>query len=174
MRARLRTYLTRTILGFLVVVAAVSGLFFIAKPEAVHAIRDITSIGWLFARADQEILLPTPYGRYYHDLYFQHFDELRRILNEHPAYRAEMENLMRVYAPHVEAMVEGRGSEIRITQEQVDELQTFAEHVQAVANDSLRADIERELQRTPLQDFVGLNMDEALDYIAAAWERDFP
>ncbi len=120
-----------------------------------------------------EILQPTPYGRYYHDLYFKHFDELRRILSENPSYRIEMEKLMRLYVPHAEAALEGRGREVYVTQAQVDELQAFVDEIQAAVNEALQADIARELQRTPLQDFVGLNADEVLEHIKTTWERDF-
>lgn len=159
---------------FLLALVIVLGAFLLVKPEVVYGVRDITSIAITFGRVDIEILQPTPYGRYYHDLYFKHFDELRRILNENPSYRIDMEKLMRLYVPHAEAALDGRGREVYITQEQVDELQAFIDEIQAAANEALQADIARELQRTPLQDFVGMNVDETLDHIKTTWERDFP
>lgn len=159
---------------FLLVPVIALGAFLLVKPDVAYGVRDIISIAIVFGRVDIEILQPTPYGRYYHELYFKHFDELGRILDENPSYRIEMAKLMRLYVPHAEAALEGRGQEVYITQAQVDELQAFVDEIQAAANEALQADIARELQRTPLQDFVGLNVDEVLEHIKTTWERDFP
>jgi hypothetical protein len=171
-RKRLQGCLARMAICILAFVAVLS-IFLIIKPDVVYAVRNMTSIVITFARVEREIMQPTPYGRYYSELYFKHYKELGRILSENPPYRGDMEKLMRLYMPHIEATLDGRGHEIHITQEQVNELQTFFDQIKAVSNEEMRADIERELQRTPLQDFVGMDMDETLAHIENTWERDF-
>ena len=155
--------------------ALVAGLgsFFAARPDAAYAIQDISDAAALFARVEVEIMLPTPHGRYYNDLYWKHYKELGQILRAHPSYRDDMYRLMHLYVPLIEATLDGRGGQAHITQEQVDELQSFFDKVWAAAGEELRADIERELARTPLQNYVGLSMDETLVYIQNSWERDF-
>ena len=159
---------------FVLVFVAMLSIFFIAKPDVVYAIRDFVGVVTTFARVEREIMSPTPYGRYYSGLYFKNFNELKQILSTHPTYRDDMNRLMYLYMPHIEAVLDGRGDEVHITQEQVNELQTFFDQIKAASDGELRTDIERELSRTPLQDFVGMSMDETLAYIESTWERDFP
>ena len=149
------------------------GVFFIAKPDTVYAIQNFTNVVRTFARVEIEIMSPTPYGRYYSGLYFKNFKELKQILSSHPVYKEDMFKLMNLYMPHIEDTLEGRGDEVHITQSQVDELQAFFDQIQAASDGELRVDIERELARTPLQDFVGMSMNETLAHIENTWERDF-
>ena len=172
-KKRLQGCLTWTAI-FVLVFVAVLGIFFIANPDVVYAIQNFTSVVTTFARVEREIMSPTPYGRYYSGLYFKNFNELKQILSTHPAYRDDMYRLMYLYIPHIEAVLDGRGDEVHITQEQVNELQAFFDQIKAASNGELRTDIERELSRTPLDDFVGMSMDETLAYIESTWERDFP
>ena len=149
------------------------GVFFAAKPDIVYAIQNFANVVITFARVEREIMSPTPYGRYYSGLYFKNHQELIQILSSHPEYKEDMYKLMYLYIPHIDAALDGRGDEVHITQSQVDELQAFFDQIQAASNGELRVDIERELARTPLQDFVGMSMDETLVHIEYTWERDF-
>jgi len=158
---------------FVLVFFTLLSVFFVAKPDVVHAIQNFANVATTFARVEREIMSPVPYGRYYSGLYFENHKELKQILSSHPAYKEDMHKLMRLYMPHIEATLDGRGDEVHITRSQVDELQTFFDQIQASSNGELRVDIERELARTPLQDFVGMSMNETLAYIESTWERDF-
>ena len=172
-KKRLQGCLTWIAILIFVFVATLS-IFFIAKPDVAYALRDFVSVVTTFARVEREIMAPTPYGRYYSGLYFKNFNELKQILSSHPTYRNDMNRLMYLYMPHIEAVLDGRGDEVHITQEQVNELQAFFDQIKEASDGELRTDIERELSRTPLQDFVGMSMDETLAYIESTWERDFP
>jgi hypothetical protein len=158
---------------FVLIFVAGLGFLFIARPDVAYAVQDIASTTALFARVEVEIMLPTPHGRYYSDLYWKHYVELGKILRANPSYRDDMYRLMRLFVPNIEAALEGRGDEIQITQYQVDELQAFIDEIWAAAGEELRADIERELFRTPLQDYVGMTMEETQEYIESMWKRDF-
>ena len=158
---------------FSFVFAVTLGIFFAVKPDTVYAIQNFINVVSTFARVEREIMSPTPYGRYYSGLYFKNHQELIQILSSHPEYKEDMYKLMYLYIPHIDAALDGRGDEVHITQSQVDELQAFFDQIQAASNGELRVDIERELARTPLQDFVGMSMDETLAYIEYTWKRDF-
>ena len=156
-----------------IIVFVIFGLFYLARPNLVYALHDFYKMALLFARVEKEIMIPTPYGRYYRDLYWKHFEELGQIFRSHPEYRNDMHNLMHLFIENVEAVLDNRGSEVEITQYQVDELEAFFLKISAVASDELKEDINRELERTPLQSFVGLSMDETLKYIESTWKSDF-
>jgi hypothetical protein len=149
-------------------------VFFVVRPDVAYAVQDVATMAAAFARVEREVMQPTPYGRYYSGLYWKHYEELGQIFDSHPAYREDMCHLMSMYMPNIEATLDGRGNEVHITQRQVDELQAFFDEIMAVSSEELQADIERELTRTPLQDFVGMSMDETLSHIESTWERDFP
>ena len=172
-KKRLQGCLTWIAIFILVFVTTLS-IFVITKPDVVYAVQSFADIAVIFARVEIEIMLPTPYGRYYSGLYWKHYKELGQILSSHPAYREEMHNLMHLYIRNIEITLDGRGTEVHITQKQVDELQAFFNKILAVSSEELQADIEREQARTPLQNFVGMSMDGTLAYIESAWERDFP
>ncbi|MBI9051850.1 MAG: hypothetical protein JEZ00_20710 [Anaerolineaceae bacterium] len=159
------TFLLTIILGL--------GLLFIAKPDMVKAVLSFRHVVSLFARVNIEIMLPTAYGRYYNDLYWENFDELWQIARENQEVRENINSLMALYIPHIEATLDGRGDEVTITQSQVDQLQALFDELMALSNGELHNDIARELERTPLQDFVGMSMNETLAHIESTWERDF-
>jgi hypothetical protein len=155
-------------------IVILSGLLFVFKLDVVYAMQSIAQIAKTMYRIDAEILLPTSFGKYYSELYWKHNAELIRIYYPRPEQFEELLRVTLLYIHHFEAILEGRGDEMRISQEQVDELEDLFNWIASVSNPELREDIEREQSRTPLQDFVGLSMNEALDYIEMAWNRDFP
>lgn len=157
----------------LIIVFVIFSLFFISRPNLVYALQDFYKMALLYARVEKEIMIPTPYGRYYRDLYWKHFEELGQIIRSNPEYQNDMHNLMHLYIENVESVLDDRGSEVQITQYQVDELEAFFLKISAVASDELKEDINRELERTPLQNFVVLSMDETMKYIESTWKRDF-
>ena len=159
---------------FLLVIVIFAGLLFVFKPDVVYAMQNIAQLAKTMYRIDAEILVSTSFGRYYSELYWKHNAELIRIYYPRPDQFEELIRVTLLYIHHFEALLEGRGDEVWISQEQVDELENHLNWIASVSNQELREDIKREQSRTPLQDFVGLSMNEALDYIENAWNRDFP
>ena len=161
-------------LGVLPVIFLVIGILFLFKPDMVYAVQSIAHVGMILFRVDTEILKPTPHGRYYSDMYWKHNAELIQIFNARPENYNEVFHVALLYVDHLEALVEGRGDEVHISQKQVDSLENKLNWIKSEAGEKLGEDIEWESARTPLDDFVGLTMNEALDYIERAWLRDFP
>ena len=160
--------------GFLLVILLVVVMLLLFKPEVVHAVQDIMHLANLLYRFDDEILMPTEFGRYYSALYWKHNAELIRIIGAKEAYYWELIRVTLLFTPHLEMTLDGRGDEVRFTREQINELKSLLEWVKSRASDEFRGDIERESKRLPLDDFVGLTMNEALDYVERAYHRDHP
>lgn len=125
-------------------------------------------------RVDNEIMSKTPYGRYYSDMYWQHNTELIEIFQAYPEQMDDAVYVTLLTLPHIEALLNDKGDTITISTKQVNGIEEMFVFIASVASDELKTDIERERQRTPLQDFVGLSMNEATIYIEEAFERDFP
>jgi hypothetical protein len=159
---------------FLLMIVITSLLLLAFKPDVVNAMQDLAQLAATLYRVDDEILGSAGFGKYYSELYWKHNSELIRIYRSYPDQFWEAIDLTNLYIHHLEALMEGRGDEVRINQEQVDALERHLNWLASVSNPELRADIRREQTRTPLQAFVGLTMDEALDYVAVTWARDFP
>ncbi|MEZ4594235.1 MAG: hypothetical protein R3D55_24300 [Chloroflexota bacterium] len=157
-------------LSFLVALAA----FIIAKPERIFAVQSSIQMATTLYRVDDEIMSQTPYGRYYSDMYWRHNAELINIFQAHPEQIPEVLRVTLLNMPHMEALLNGEGDAITISKEQVEEIEAMFKFIASVSSDELRTDIEREQQRTPLQEFVGMTMDEAMTHIEDAWDRDFP
>lgn len=149
-------------------------IFIITKPERAFAVQNTIHMVTVLYRVDDEIMSQTPYGRYYSEMYWRHNTELINIFQSHPEHTQDLLQVVLLNIPHMEALLDGNGDEIIIDQEQVDELEAILEFITSVSSEELRTDIEHEQQRTPLQDLVGMTMNEAMVYIENAWERDFP
>ena len=158
----------------LLVIVIMSILLYVFKPDVVYAMQSLTQLAKTLYRIDAEILGSTSFGRYYSELYWKHNSELIRIYFPRPEQFENSIHVVHLYIHHLEALLEGRGDEVRISQEQVNELENHLNWITSVSSPELREDIEREQSRTPIQDFVGLSMNEALDYIENTWNRDFP
>lgn len=160
--------------GLLLVIVLIMGFFLLFKPDVVYAVRSVMQIANLLYRFDDEILKPTEFGRYYSDLYWKHNAEFIRIFGAKEEYYRELMRVTLLFTHHLEMTLDGRGDEVRFSRKQINELQTLLNWVKSRASDELRRDIERESARIPLDDFVGLTMDEALKYVEQAYYRDRP
>lgn len=154
-------------------IAIISIVLFIFKPDVVYAMQSLAQLAKTLYRIDDEILGSTGFGKYYSELYWKHNSELIRIYRSNPDQFENSIHLVQLYIHHLEALLDGRGNEVRISQEQVNELENHLNWIASVSSPELREDIEREQSRTPLQGFVGLSMNEALDYIKNTWNQDF-
>ena len=157
----------------ILILLIVLGVFLVVKPDEVYAMQSVAHIATILFRFDAEVLLPTAHGRYYSELYWKHNNELIQIVQTHPDVSEDTLRVMRLFMPHIEALLDDRGNEVRISQEQMDELQFALDWFKSISSEELRKDIEREEERTPLQGFVGMTVDEAMMFIKSAWERDF-
>jgi hypothetical protein len=152
----------------------VLGVFFVVKPDVAFAMQSAAHMARVLFRFDAEILSTTAYGRYYSALYWKHNTELIQIVQTHPDLYENTLQVTQLFMPHIEALLDNRGNEVRISQEAMDTLDASLIRFKSLASRELRVDIEREQDRTPLQAFVGMTVDEAMKFIESAWERDFP
>lgn len=123
-------------------------------------------------RVEREIMQTSPAGQYYESLFWKHNDELMQIARAHPENDEEFWRVTRLFIPGLEALVNGEGDTIQITAEQVDSLKAELDWMMSVGSPSLREDIEREEQHLPLEYFVGMTMNEALDFINTSWTSE--
>jgi hypothetical protein len=160
--------------SLILLLVIISIMLFVFKPDVVYAMQSLIQLANTLYQVDDEILGSDGFGQYYSELYWKHNSELIRIYRTHLDRAEQSIGLVMLYIHHLEALLDGRGNEVRISQEQVNALEEHLSWLASVSNSELREDIQRELSRTPLQDFVGLTMDEALEYVENTWNRDFP
>jgi len=95
------------------------------------------------------------------DLYYKYSPNLADAILPDRALVDEGFAVIELFVPGLEALVEGRGSEVTITQEQVDAVEVFLDHLYDVADPELQQVIIAERGRRPFQAMVGLTMDQA-------------
>lgn len=141
-----------------------SSLFFLQTNPVVamfggeHVVEVVTHL-W------NEVLPSHPSGRYYQALFFKHFLELDKMLNDYPEMKEDVPNLILLFMPVLEASPDDDSNSVRITEEQLDSLKLELDWITAHASPSLRSDIENELADFPREKFVGMTLYEALDYL---------
>ncbi len=102
----------------------------------------------------------SPGGKYYVDLYAQHGAEMGRIGVADPALLWDAFGALQNFMPGLEALVQGRGHEVLVTQRMVDDALDVWQRLAAAASPLLAAVINAELAATNnLQDFVGQSFE---------------
>jgi hypothetical protein len=160
---------------FWLIVFAVSGMLialFISQINKVSAAFDDIHAVYVLLRVEKEIMQKSPAGQYYESLFWKHNDELMKISASYPENNQEFWRVTRMYIPGLEALLDGDGDSIRITEEQVQGLKTELDQIASMGSSVLREDIEKEQERLPLENFIGMTMTEALDYINSTWTPD--
>jgi hypothetical protein len=103
----------------------------------------------------------SPGGDYYIDLYGQHGSEMGKIGLDDPQLLWDAYGTLQNFLPGLEALVQGRGNDLIVTQEMVDDALDIWQRTAAAASPALAATINTELARYDnLQDFVGLTFAE--------------
>ncbi len=115
----------------------------------------------LFQRLCSELLPTTPLGRHYLDLGFTHATPLMRLLWYDQAMTRQTWHVIDLYTPAVEALLDGQGDAVTVSQEMVDELQSFLSGMQSRAEDDLKRIIAEERAKVPWQELVGLTAGQA-------------
>lgn len=126
-------------------------------------------VGIVLWRVRDEIMQKSPAGQYYEALFWKHSSEQVQIIDDHPEHDEELWRVTRMFIPGLEALLDGKGDTVRITEEQVKSLLAELDWYASVGSPSLREDIKNEQQRYPLENFVGMTMSEALNYINSNW-----
>lgn len=116
-----------------------------------------------------DVLPKSNAGRSYRRLLVKHVFEINRILKEHPEHVDKTSSLIEMFLPVLEAQPGDEDDASRMTTEQIDALQVELNWLSSFATVSLRNDIEREQNRFPFKDLVGMTLYEALDYADSHW-----
>ena len=149
------------------------GAIFFPQINSVKALLGVEHSFEVLFRFWNEIASKSEAGRYYQGLIFKHSDELTQIFNDHQQHvETEFLETLQIFTPGLEALVNGKGDTVQITEEQVILLQAEADWMYSFAGPALRLDIEKEQQRFPLDNFIGMTMSEALDYVNSNWKPD--
>ncbi len=150
------------------VLAILAGMFFLPVGQAFLNDSD----AGILLRFYNKVVLPTPAGQYYNSLLWKHSDEMNMLFKNHPEHQVSSIEVIQKFIPGMEALLNGQGDTVQITAEQVQLLKAEVDWVASVASPSLREEIERELERYPLEHFIGMTMSEALDYVNANFPSD--
>ena len=156
------------LLILVIVILAVLGTVAASK---AHDYADTLEVYW---RVHDEILLPTEVGRHYVDLFFKYSPELCRLTMASAALRDEALALTFMFEPWLEALVDGWGEDVIITTDMVLLVETFLDHVYQDASLELRQTIDEERARFPLENLIGLSMEEARRQLVGLPDSSLP
>lgn len=136
--------------------AIAAGLVFGTAQAAEYV--DLIHTYW---RVHDEVLMPTARGRHYVDLFWRHNDELTRIVMANPDLTREGRAILVEFEPGLRDLVDGRGDEVVITQAMVNRVQAYLDRLEKAGSPDLKATIEAERARTPLDGLVGMTFEQA-------------
>ncbi len=125
-------------------------------------------------RLRDELLVTTPRGRRLIDLFYRHGLELSPLLLSDEALRTEGAEVLLLALPGLEALVNGQGETVVVTQEMVDALDIFLSHLYSLAGPDLQAVIEEEWQRSNPPALVGRTFAGAWEQVAGQWVTFLP
>lgn len=162
-----RFWIIFTVISFVSLIVSLSPL-----KNSVSALYDRAHSIAVFLRFDSEFLQKTSAGQHYRFLLIKHGEEQYQIVNNHPEHLDEFWRVVQMFTPGVEALVSGQGDTVQITQEQINSLKTEWDWEASFASQSLGDDVEKELERFPLDDFVGMTMSEAWEYVNSNFPPD--
>ena len=115
----------------------------------------------LFQRLCAELLSSTPLGQHYLDLGYTHWNELVGLLWYDETMTEQTWHVIDLYSPGVEALLDGKGSTVQVSQEMADELLYFLTGMESRAGTELRQIIQEERSRVPGQEMVDLTVEQA-------------
>jgi hypothetical protein len=107
---------------------------------------------------------------YYRGLFTSNANELSFIIATHPALLWQSFDALETWTPAVQALDDGNGDQVIITQTMIDEMVTVLDGIAGEANPALAARIQMELDVLDPDSFVGLTIAEASEQIAGRIE----
>jgi uncharacterized repeat protein (TIGR01451 family) len=138
-------------------------------PEATLVLTD----PFLFYRLRDRVFHETAGGRRATRLYYQYNADLMQAALTDPTILEPARTSLVAWLPALEALVEGRGADVTVTNDQVTGLTAFLEALRAAAGDTLRQAIDRERALVDPSSWAGLTMEQALAGLEAlSCERD--
>jgi len=119
----------------------------------------------LLYRVRDELLNTTPEGQRLSDLYYTYIPNIVQVLMVHPELSDSSFETMNLFAPSLQALLDGNGDSVVITTEQVQGLQSFLDALVQYGDEDLQSVILAELEKHPLENLIGLTMNGAWSQI---------
>ena len=109
----------------------------------------------------RKLFAASPGGQGYIDLYLQHGSEMGQLGLDDPALLWDAFGTLQNFLPGLEALVNGRGDEVLVTQQMVDDALDIWQRLAAAGSPELADVIKTELAASnDLKDFVGLSFNQ--------------
>jgi hypothetical protein len=138
------------------------GVMFISLVFVVGAKgRDLLGTVNTYWRVHDEILLPTESGRRYIGIFWEFNDEMFQLVTKNPDISEMTLELLDIYEPSFEALLDDRGGEVVITQDQIEVAQNYFVRLTEVGSPALQRVLREENSRFPLEGFIGMTMEDA-------------
>ncbi len=150
------------------IAVVLAGVLFCTSPFASQQLvglalekLDIT----LFYRVRFEILGQSPKGAYYTKLFDTYTREITQTIINNPSLNIESMNVLLLWQPNLDALVNGRGNDVVITEKQANAVTTYLDYLSKLVSPQLRSVIVEEQANTPLEKTVGMTMNQAWVYL---------
>ncbi|HQV92959.1 MAG TPA: amidase domain-containing protein [Anaerolineales bacterium] len=127
---------------------------------------NFTETADLLYRVRDEILNTTPEGQRLTDQYYTYTPNIIQVLIENPELSDQSMDILDLFVPSLQALVDGNGDTATITSEQVNSLQSFLDALVENGDPELQSVILSELENHPIEDMAGMTMDQAWTYLS--------
>jgi hypothetical protein len=134
---------------------------------AINNFDRITDQAALLYRVRDEILSTTEEGQRLIDLYYVHSAEIAAAMDTHPELAEQGMDVIDTLTPGLQALLDGQGDTVVITNEHIQEAQAFLDALIPYASPELQQAIADERVRHPLENLNGMTMDQAWAYLQA-------
>lgn len=135
------------------------------KSSSTFLHTETVDLATLLYRIRDEILSTTPEGERLTELYYAYIPNIIQVLMEHPELSDSSIATLHLFAPSLQALLNGEGSSVIVTEEQAQGLQSFLDALIQYGDEDLQSVISAELEKHPLENLAGLTMDEAWNQI---------
>jgi hypothetical protein len=119
----------------------------------------------LIYRVRDEIMSTTGEGQQLTDLYYQHSLEIATLMLADTDLYDQGFEALDAFLPGLQALVDGNGETVTITAGQVSAAQAFLDELSASGSPELQQAIQDERDRYPLENLIGVTMDQAWTYL---------
>ncbi|MBI5840647.1 MAG: M23 family metallopeptidase, partial [Chloroflexi bacterium] len=134
------------------------------EPSSLR-IAEAVDLTTLLYRVRDEILSITPEGQRLTDLYYTYIPNIVQVLMAHPELSDQSLEMMNLFVPPLQALLDGNGDTTIITSEQVAGLQSFLNALVEYGDPELQDAILSELERRPLESMIDMTMNEAWRHV---------
>jgi hypothetical protein len=132
--------------------------------NTVQQVVQVSELTTLLYRVRDEILSQSPEGQRLTTLYYTYAPDIAELLLADENLFDQGGSVLMSFAPGLQAMLDGEGDTVTITEKQVLDAQAFLDELIERGDPDLQAVIRAELERHPLDAMIGMTMDDAWAY----------